>query len=399
MKVILLITLISNVCLAFEVKIRTSTPEVNVYTNNVKLGKTPLSIKIDSSIELELEKNGYKPHIQLLTPDTEKVFIRMMSLNSHFRFIKQIKTGYSPKDTTFSPDGRYVMITLLDDNGINIYNLKENKMIKINIPEYGKFKGFVEGVFNKDGSEFWFNQMDKEGRIFVLNMSNFEITHIIPTQGNWSKVGEFTPDYKYYYVTSWLSDEVSVIDTQNHTFIKKFKTQSPEPRGVNFSLDGKYVYVVTYKGGEIIKYDIENDYKIVKRIKTGGTNGRFRIDYKRKLAYINNMKLNCFFVYDLTKDEIIKTVKTGINPNNIKISPDGNYIYVSNRGPNNPKGYIYRSPEDGQIQVFDIKNDYKLIENIKVGNQPIGIAISPDGRFLVTSNYMDHNIEIYEILI
>ncbi len=390
-----------NILLSKEIKIISSPENVNVYTNDVKVGVTPVKINFSSPAELKLEKQGYKTFKILISTNevSNKLFVRMLSTNSHFVFVKQLNCGYSPKDTIFSPDGRYIIISLLDENGIQLYDLKENKMIKIEIPEYGKRKGFVEGVFNRDGSEFWFNQMDTEGRVYVLNMKELKITHIIPTKGNWSKVGEFSPDYKYYYVTSWLSDEVSVIDAEKYSLITKFKTTSQEPRGVNFSLDGRYVYVVTYKGGEIIKYDISNNYTIVKRIKTGGTNGRFRIDYKRELAYINNMALSSIFVYDLKQDKIIKTIKTGTNPNNLKITPDGIYLFVSNRGPNNPKGYLYRSPIDGQIQIFDIEQDYKLVENLKVGNQPIGIAISPDGKLLAISNYMDHNIEIYEILL
>jgi DNA-binding beta-propeller fold protein YncE len=318
---------------------------------------------------------------------------------SHFQFIKQVKTGREPKDVLFSPDDRYLMITLLDDLGLNIYDRRTEQLLTVNVPEpYRANKGFVEGVFNQQGTEFWFTQMAVKGRVFVLNMQTLNITHVIGPVGNWTKVGEFSPDGSLYCVTNWLSHDVTVIDTRTYTIVKTFKcSDGREPRGVGFSEDGQYVYVVFFASGQIMKFSINEDYKLVSKIYTGGTNGRFRVDYQKQVAYINNMLLNQFFVFDFKTGQIIRKVKTWINPNNLKLSPDKRYIYISNRGPNNPQNWLLRSPENGRIQIFDSEKDFELIEELKVGNQPIGIALTSDHKLLAISNFQDDNIVFYAV--
>ena len=123
--------------------------------------------------------------------------------------------------------------------------------------------------------------------------------------------------------------------------------------------------------------------------------GRFRIDVKKMTAYINNMFNRCFYVYDLKDDRIVKTVPTGSNPNNLKLSPGKRYIYLSIRGPNNPKGYELRSLEDGKIQIFDSEKNYRLVEDLPAGNQPIGISLTSDGKILAVSNYRDNTIDFF----
>jgi YVTN family beta-propeller protein len=239
--------------------------------------------------------------------------------------------------------------------------------------------------------------MNEHGRVFVLSMKDFSIKTNIPTHADWTKVGEFTPDFKYYYVSNWLSDDVTIIDPQSYSFVRKFNTIGTEPRGVAFSDDGNSVYVTMFGSGEIIKYSVTNNYKIIKRIRTGGACGRFRIDRVKGLAYINNMGVNKLFIYDMKTDKIIKTIQTWDHPDNVKISPDNRYVYVSNRGPNNKISYYLRSPLDGKIAIYDSENNFTLIEELNVGNQPIGIAIQPDGKILAISNFLDDTVEFYEI--
>jgi hypothetical protein len=69
---------------------------------------------------------------------------------------------------------------------------------------------------------------------------------------------------------------------------------------------------------------------------------------------------------------------------------------VSCRGPNNPKGYTLRSPQNGRVMVFDVKNR-TLAFTIQGGNQPTGLDISGDDRYLVFSNFMDANFEVYDL--
>lgn len=380
----------------FLIEIETVPKGVEVWLNEEKAGTTPFKTNLfPETYNVYLKKEGYKTYT-LEISSTTNVWIRMLPTNSHFRFLKVIKTGIHPKDIIFSPDDRYIYITLLGDVKLQIYDTVTGELKDIYIPkDRWAYCGLVEGVFTPDGKEFWFTQMATQGYIFVVDTKTFEIKTNFPSRGNWTKVGEFTPDGEYYYVSHWKSHDVTYFRVEDYKYMGRVTNCGEAPRGVGFSKDGRYLYVVSYDSGDIYKYDRFNNHKVVKKIHTGGTNGRFRVDYNRNLAFINNMRFGCFFVYDLNEDKIIRVVKTWINPNNLKLSPKGRYIYISNRGPNNPKGYLYRSPQNGRIQIFDSYNDYQKVEEIEVGNQPIGIAINSTHSILAICNYMDDTVEIF----
>lgn len=384
---------------SWDLKISSSPSKAGVFFDDRNAGVTVFRTNLQTGqFHIMVKENGYKNFSEDLNlTNNASVFVRLSPENSHFTFIKQIKTGHQPKDLIYSPDGRYLMISTMGTDFIQVYDTKDSSVTNIHVRGYDKLYGFIEGVFNRDGSEYWFTQMNEHGRVFVLSMKDFSIKTNIPTHADWTKVGEFTPDYKYYYVSNWLSDDVTIIDPKTYSFVRKFNTVGRAPRGVAFSDDGNFVYVTLFDSGEFIKYSVTNDYKIVKRIKTGGSCGRFRIDRSKGLAYVNNMGVNKFFVYDMKTDKIIKTIPTWDHPDNVKISPDNRYVYVSNRGPNNRKGYLNRSPVDGKIVIYDSENNFNLVEELMVGNQPIGLAIHPGGKILAISNFMDDTVDFYEI--
>jgi 6-phosphogluconolactonase (cycloisomerase 2 family) len=80
----------------------------------------------------------------------------------------------------------------------------------------------------------------------------------------------------------------------------------------------------------------------------------------------------------------------------VRLDPEDRFLYVSCRGPNNPESYELPSPANGSIHVIDAQS-LRTVEVIPGGNQPTGLGITPDGRFLAFSNFQDRNVEIYAI--
>ncbi|MBL8032524.1 MAG: beta-propeller fold lactonase family protein [Leptospiraceae bacterium] len=96
-------------------------------------------------------------------------------------------------------------------------------------------------------------------------------------------------------------------------------------------------------------------------------------------------------------NEYAKTaeVKVYSNPNTIAESPDGKFLYVSCRGHNNPKSYLLKGPDFGRLMVIDIAT-LKVIEDLEAGNQPTGLDVSPDGKYVVLTDFLDHAMRVYE---
>lgn len=80
---------------------------------------------------------------------------------------------------------------------------------------------------------------------------------------------------------------------------------------------------------------------------------------------------------------------TGINTSaDIKIRPDGRFLYVSNRGHGNIVTYRVNQ-EDGSLTFIALENSG--------GEKPRGIEITPDGRFLLAANQDTGKLVVFRI--
>ncbi len=82
--------------------------------------------------------------------------------------------------------------------------------------------------------------------------------------------------------------------------------------------------------------------------------------------------------------------------NTIQLSLDGKYLFVSCRGPNNSAGYTLRSPRSGKLYLISTDN-FEVLKVWTGGNQPTGLGLSPDGRYLATTDFHDARLNVYMI--
>lgn len=95
-------------------------------------------------------------------------------------------------------------------------------------------------------------------------------------------------------------------------------------------------------------------------------------------------------------DSVIKTFYAGSNINTIKLSSDNKKLFISSRGQNNNNGYLHKGPDFGKILVYDTVGK-RITDWVWGGNQPTGLAVSPDNSLLVFSDFLDRRVEIYHI--
>jgi len=112
-------------------------------------------------------------------------------------------------------------------------------------------------------------------------------------------------------------------------------------------------------------------------------------------AYVSDMYFKTVYDIDLSTFKINKQIKVFNNPNTIDLYGD-RWLFVSCRGPNNPEDYTKRSPKNGKIYIIDTK-DMTEVSNFEGGNQPTGLDVSNNGKYLCFSNFQDKNIELYSI--
>jgi sugar lactone lactonase YvrE len=93
---------------------------------------------------------------------------------------------------------------------------------------------------------------------------------------------------------------------------------------------------------------------------------------------------------------LLRSQFVGLNINTIVLSPDGRYVYASSRGRNNPQDYTLPGPDFGAVYILRA-DDLSLVERIWGRNQPTGLAISPDGKLMVFTDFLDNNLQLYWI--
>ncbi|MBX3721991.1 MAG: strictosidine synthase [Turneriella sp.] len=49
----------------------------------------------------------------------------------------------------------------------------------------------------------------------------------------------------------------------------------------------------------------------------------------------------------------------------------------------------------GHLMVVDLATQ-TVVEDIEAGNQPTGLDVSPDGKYIVLTDFLDHAMRVYE---
>ncbi len=168
----------------------------------------------------------------------------------------------------------------------------------------------------------------------------------------------FTPDGKYLAVTDLGTDQVTMYRYQPDATDKILIPHSSfavkpgsGPRHLTFSRDGKRAYLLQEIDGTLTVLDVKK--------------GRLHLMQETTVA-----------------------VKSGIENGaaDIHLSPDGKFLYASNRGTAN------------DITCFMVKKDGTLVFIQQVATGGIGprnFAITPDGRYLLAANQRSGNIAIF----
>lgn len=244
-------------------------------------------------------------------------------------FINSQKSGgENPVYVSAHKDGNWLMVGNYTEGSTSVYPLAENGRIE---PSVQNFQ-FSEGSIDQ-------NRQDR--------------AHIHSTV--------FSPDYKYVFLPDLGADKIRAYKFESD---KKEPLQNTEvpfisttpgsgPRHFTFHPNGKFAYCIEEMAGAVSAYAYENGtLKNIQRINTHS-------------------------------DEI----KDNFESSDIHISPDGKFLYASNRG------------DENNIAIFSIQNDGTL--NIvryqsTGGKHPRVFAIDSTGKFLIATNAASGNATVFK---
>jgi YVTN family beta-propeller protein len=301
----------------------------------------------------------------------------------------EFETGSNPKQVAFTPDERQIWVTDLGGRGVQVFDARTLRLIK----DIDLKQGAVEVIFDRAGTTAFVSQM-QTASVFLIDTATLKVEAQIFTKGVWSKEMALSPDEKTLYVVNWSSDNVSEIDLASRTVRRVIPTVHT-PRGVYPTADGTRLYVAGFGTGDIARIDLDTGTSSTV-FHSGGAMRHLVGDPKKGLLYADDMALGQVFVLDLRNDQVRKLANTDHTPNTLDLSPDGRVLYVSCRGRNNPTSYYLVGPEWGSVVVIDTATGREL-DAIVGGNQPTGLDVSPDGRLLAYSDFLDNRVSVFSI--
>lgn len=205
---------------------------------------------------------------------------------------------------------------------------------------------------NKDGSLKPFAQLIQDSGSSV-NKDRQEKAHVHETV--------FSPDYKYLFTPDLGMDKVMIYKF-NASAVTPLEASTPPvvetppgsgPRHITFHPNKKFAYLVTELSGFVIAYSY--------------TDGKFT-EIQAVAAHPADYK-------------------GVIGSSEIYPSPDGKFLYVSNRG------------DENTITIFSIDSDsgkLTLVGYQPTGNGPRHFLIDPTGNFLLVANQNSDNVVIYK---
>jgi YVTN family beta-propeller protein len=171
------------------------------------------------------------------------------------------------------------------------------------------------------------------------------------------KVVKVTPDNKYILVSNWCSYTVTVISVETQKTVKSIKI-GRYPRGIAISSDSKYAYVAEMGGNRIHRINLE-DFT-VSYIPIGSNPRAISLSADDTKLYATLNISGKVIAWDLQTNKAIKTVATGKSARSLAISSDGSALFVVNFG----------SGTLSKVRTSDMK----VIQNIKVCPEPIGVT-------------------------
>jgi DNA-binding beta-propeller fold protein YncE len=329
--------------------------------------------------------------------------VKLEPIGGSLRFEGIIPTGSQPKSVLFLENGRQIATALLNDTGIQVFDLESFEEIAFASPPAGDAErlGFVEMVELPGREELWVSQMNT-GKIHIFDTRSWRWKSSVPDVGSWPKYLVADPSESRVYASLWHGAGVAEIDVESRKLVRKF-TVSGIPRGMALSPSGRSLYVSNFTNGTIELFSIADGKRSV--ITTGQGGGAQAAPGAIRHLVLNNDGSRLYFsdmyhgrvgAIDTAEKKVLWSRRVGPNVNTIVLDASETMLYVSSRGPNGPRGYLHEGKQFGTVHALKTR-DGSPAGWVWGGDQPTGLAVSPDGGSLVFSDFLDHRLEIYRI--
>jgi 6-phosphogluconolactonase (cycloisomerase 2 family) len=298
--------------------------------------------------EVSVFKNIRNPSFLTLSPNGKFVFACTETQTANSGSVTSFSFDPTTKSLTLintqKSGGENPVYVSVDINGrwlINA-NYTSGSASVFRIDEKGKISPAIQAIYYTDSS---------------INKSRQDHSHI--------HSAVFSPDNKYVFFPDLGADKIRVyqFDTlknepfQNGNSIKTFPASGP--RHIIFNSNGNVAYCIEEMGGAVGVYRFKNG--VLKPV-------------QRSIMHPENSENN-------SPKKIVSYSSADIH-----LSPDGRFLYASNREPQNNIA-IFSVKKNGKLKAIGYDSTY--------GTHPRNFAIDPTGKFLIVANQISGNIIVF----
>ena len=242
----------------------------------------------------------------ILVASRGKTYIDVADIK-HEVLAKKIDLSYHPSEIIIDKNRAFVAVS--DDSSIFVVDLKTMAVI-----EKIKLKGYPKHIV-LDKNKNYIAYADKtSGDIFMLDIAGkFYDNTLTVNCPNVSKI--YAKDNLIYALTR-TENKLKVIDTKINEIIFE---QEVGAKPVDMIEHNDKLYILS-GNNELCVLNL-SDYQVEKttKLNTNGFSNRILPVPNSNYAIITNASDKKYFVYDLDKNEVVQTVPTAININNIKL--------------------------------------------------------------------------------
>ncbi|MCB1174331.1 MAG: YncE family protein [Leptospiraceae bacterium] len=344
---------------------------------------------------------GLAAQCTVLRPTQNAADLKPAAVWQGLELIKKIPTEQQPKQICFNSSSTEMYVTNMNDGSgrggpvltpgsLAVYQLPSGQLM-----HRQPARTAIECLVTGKGTLLYTDMFRDEVNVFDLKQR--QILKRIPikedTVANFKnarfrfmpKIIAPAPDGSVWAVSMWL-DGVSILDQDSLQFKRRIPEFCKHPRGLLYNNRQELIvmcYGVPDGLGQIVVLDAKADYKIIKKIVTGGS-PRHIVAVNSGLALISNLGLGQIYLYDTSTHRILKRLTVGGGPNTIALDVDGDHLYISQR-------------QSNKVSVLSLA-EWKIVATIPVGAYPTGLAVSPDGRFMAVSNFHQADLYLYQIV-
>ena len=255
------------------------------------------------------------------------------------RVLKKIPVGHNPHEMVVTPDGRFLYASNYDPPGetVSVVDLVHRRHV-LQIPT-GRYTRIHSAAMAPDGRHAYFTA-GQTGFVVEIDTRTNTVRRGIPTHGKISHMVEVSPDGTRLYTANIESQDVSVIDRESGELLAQIPCgQGCE--GLQFTPDGRRLWVANQEAGTIT-------------------------------------------IIDVARNAVEDTIPCPGMPLRIRFTRDGTRALVSN--------WVAQ----GEVVVFDARG-HKEVKRLRVGNQPIGLLIAPEGDRAFVSSMSSDEVHVIDM--